>query len=338
MSRGGKIYLARLRELRRQKLKADSTVLVEKAIREMQGECCSNLASFFLESVQMTLTSPVEESLKAYECEIAREGALHINASGAYEDDYMRLHLANVQMAQEKGIDLPPVLVDQPPFVTSEALQVQKDLSGLLSGDFKQEEAGELAEQLQSTISRTQESYDMACLVAGCHLDDPQHPVFDSAAAMIHSLGSDTRNQIQSWVDETKGGLKQQAAEAWAATALGAARVAIDMSGLDISQVDLAGKTIRARDHSDPAKTITIDVDTDSATLSYDISGYEARACEPIERRFLHNLEAVLGVSIQSSSRVSRPKPESCVRRKELPVKSQISDKGMPPDSAKIRE
>lgn len=338
MSRGGRINLARLRELRRQKLKADSAVLVEKAIREMQGGCCSNLTSFFLESVQMTLTSPIEESLAAYESEISREGALRLGVPDTYEDEYKRLHLSNVQSAQETGIQLPPILVDQPPFVTKEALQVQRDLSGLLSDSYVPQKADELADQLQSTISRTQESYDMACIVAGSHLDDPQHPVFKSIPAMMDSLGSDTRDQIQSWVDQVKSDLHQQASEAWAVTALGAAKVALELTGFDISGVDLLSNTITGHDPTDPSKKITVDVDSKSAALSYDLSGFKGRTCAPVEKKFVSNFEVVLGAEIPGSSKVSRPKPESYVAHADPPITDHLPTEKSESGNTKIKE
>lgn len=326
MSRGGRINLARLKQIQRQKLEANSAVLVKNAIRDMQGDCNNSLTSFFLESVEMTLTSPIKESLAAYESEISREGALRLGVSSTFEDEFKSIHLSNVRFAQEKGIQLPPVLVDQPPFVTREALQVQRDLSGLLNNSYMTPIADELANQMQSTISKTQASYDMACIVAGCHLDDPQHPIFNSVPDLMDSLNTDTTNQIQTWVKQVKEALHQQATDAWALTALGAAKVALEMTGFDISEVDLSRNTITAHNENEPIKKFTVNVDSKTAALSYDLSGFKGRTCDAVEKQFVTNFEVVLGVQIPGSSRISQPKLESNVLRNDPPITDHLSN------------
>ncbi len=164
----------------------------------------------------------------------------------------------------------------------------------------------------------------MACVVAGAHLDDPTHPVFESITKMLESIEPDSRSQIRSWLDETKVELQEQASDSWAAVALGAAKVALDMTGFATADVRRADLKITAHDTQEPSKTITIDVDPATASLTYDVSGYQGRSCEAVEKKLISNLESVLGVSIPSSARVSKPKPESYLRGSEPNIQSNL--------------
>ena len=310
MSRGGTIRLIRMQEeLRRKRLAEGSGKLVREGMKELGG-ACRDVNSFFVESAHMLFAGPLEETMRAYESEIARKGATSIAIPDQYIKQFVMLQTTNLRLAAEKDVKLPSLLEDKPVLVTNDALIIQKKLSTLLKGEYSSQQSGDLAKQMQDSIEKTQGAYDKLCVVAGMHTKDPSHPVFESAQKLFDGIDATTQKQIGSWIEESRSQLQTETKTSWSMVALGAAKKAVDMSGFMLTEKDLAKGVITAHEREDFTKKITVKVSPETGELSYDMEGYKGRSCEAVEKRFLSNLEIVIGAYIPESARVSRPKLE----------------------------
>ena len=301
MSRAGRIHLIRMMRAQR------SRDILAALARELLPSC-REAANFFFESAVEFITAPVAESAASFIQETERRGAVSLEAAvPQLADKLERVREELITAASQANIDLPAKLVQKPAFVTTEVLEAEQDalqrVKHVQAAPEEDVSFEDLEQRLLSEQERVEQAFEAACLVAGRHIEERTHPVFASVRDLLTLPNSPEREevlvQVQEWADEVSTEMQAETEKAWAGVALAACKLALDgVSDMAVGDPNLENWHIQAKDKRHPSRGIDIKVDVNSGEIGYEVFGYRGNECAPVEKDFLDELSAVLGVEI----------------------------------------
>jgi hypothetical protein len=275
---------------------------VADAAREL-APACEQACGFFFRGLADFITAPIEESAASLTAHVTRHGA-HILTGHAPEltaryDDLSR-SIARKSLAID--FDIPPSLTVKPPVITAASLALQEDvLSAMTVESVHAVDLTSLVHRFEAERRSTQQVFDCASLVAGQDDESARHAT-TSFTTFILSVNAEERHELRAHIllgaAVAHEQIVEQTAQTWNAVALGAAKIALQQTGLIPESADLNNGRITARDSEDPSRRMEVHVVPQTGEVRYELFGYKGGQCQPIERQFLERYSHLLGAEL----------------------------------------